>query len=424
MRFNRLADWLAWQETLHHVSIDLGLARVRSVATRLGITVPPFPLISVAGTNGKGSSVALLASIFQQAGYKVATYNSPHLLRYNERIQVESQEVSDTALIQAFDEVDQAREDTTLTYFEFGTLAAMLLFHEEKPDVVVLEVGLGGRLDAVNVFDADVGLITTIGLDHMAWLGHDRESIGREKAGIYRRGQPAICADPKPPASVAHVAQSIGALWYGLGKDFRFSVDADKWHWESNADGYYHGLPKPALAGAYQIQNAAGALMAIRLLRDHLPVSKDAVRRGLRSATLPGRFQIFSGQKNVTMVLDVAHNPQAAEVLADGLQESPCNGRTLAVVAMLGDKSIEGVLRALWTVVNSWYVSDLHVPRGATAETIMATILQISADADVHSFPTTGEAWRAARESACPGDQVVVFGSFHTVSEVLRMMKT
>nr|VFK54716.1 MAG: dihydrofolate synthase / folylpolyglutamate synthase [Candidatus Kentron sp. TUN]VFK58938.1 MAG: dihydrofolate synthase / folylpolyglutamate synthase [Candidatus Kentron sp. TUN]VFK59427.1 MAG: dihydrofolate synthase / folylpolyglutamate synthase [Candidatus Kentron sp. TUN] len=421
MRFNHLSDWLAWQETLHHKSVDFGLERIGRVAMRLGIDSTPFPIVSVAGTNGKGSCVALLESIFRQGGYRVGAYTSPHLLRYNERVRIMGHEVPDGELIRAFDEIDRARGETTLTYFEFGTLAAMVLFCRAELDVVVLEVGVGGRLDAVNLFDADLALVTTVGIDHVAWLGHDRETIAREKAGIFRPGRPAVCGDPHPPISLVDHADSIGAFLHCAGKDFRFFMEADGWRWEGGADSSYGSLPKPALAGRHQVQNAAAVLMAVELMR-HLLVSEDALRRGLCEVALPGRFQVFLGEDGITRILDVAHNQEAARTLARVLQGHPCDGRTLAVFAILEDKCIEAVLRAMWLVVDAWYVSDLDVPRGGTANEIVGVMSRIGVDVDVVSETTILEAYNTALRSAGSGDRIVVFGSFYTVGEVLESL--
>nr|VFK58715.1 MAG: dihydrofolate synthase / folylpolyglutamate synthase [Candidatus Kentron sp. UNK]VFK68538.1 MAG: dihydrofolate synthase / folylpolyglutamate synthase [Candidatus Kentron sp. UNK] len=425
MRFNHLSDWLAWQETLHYKTVDFGLDRIGRVAARLGKdTTLPFSVISVAGTNGKGSCVALLESIFGRAGYRVGAYTSPHLLRYNERIRIMGHEVSDEALVKAFEEIDRARGDTTLTYFEFGTLAAVILFCRAKLDLVVLEVGVGGRLDAVNLFDADLALVTTIGIDHVAWLGQDREAIGREKAGIYRPGCPAICGDPDPPISLVDHARSIGAFLYRIGKDFSFSVGATgKWHWDSPRGNSYRDLPKPALAGRHQTQNAAAVLMAIESMRDRFPISEEALRHGLDAVTLPGRFQVFEGKEGITRILDVAHNPEAARMLARTLQDSPCRGRTLAVFAILEDKDIEAVLRAMWPVVNAWYVSNLDAPRGGTARSIMMAMSRIDSNVHRHSANTVSDAYAMALRFAREGDRIVIFGSFHTVSEGLQSLE-
>nr|VFJ56009.1 MAG: dihydrofolate synthase / folylpolyglutamate synthase [Candidatus Kentron sp. FW] len=423
MRFNHLPDWLTWQETLHHKSVDFGLERIARVAARLGIITMPFPVISVAGTNGKGSCVALLESIFTEAGYRVGVYTSPHFLRYNERVRIMGHEVSDRALVRAFDEIDRARADTTLTYFEFGTLAAAILFCHATPDVVVLEVGVGGRLDAVNLFDADLALVTTVGIDHEAWLGHDREAIGREKAGIYRSGRPAVCGDPYPPVSLQNHAQSIGAVLHRARRDFWFSMETDGWCWNSVGSSY-EGLPRPTLIGRHQTQNAAAALMAIELMQDHLPVSEDALRRGIKAATLPGRFQRFLGADGVTRILDVAHNQEAAQMLACTLRDHPCDGRTLAVFAILEDKCIEAVLDAMRTVIDAWYVSNLNVPRGRSTGEIVMAMSRLGMGVHVDVATTVSGAYDAALRSAGPEDRLVIFGSFYTVSEVLESLRS
>nr|VFJ47656.1 MAG: dihydrofolate synthase / folylpolyglutamate synthase [Candidatus Kentron sp. DK] len=440
MRFDNVPDWLAWQERLHPVSVDLGLARVSLVAKRLGITHPPFPIVSVAGTNGKGSGVALLESIYRQAGYRTGAYTSPHLACYNERVRVAGCETSDEALLAAFEAIDAARADTTLTYFEFGTLAALWVFRQAQVDVGLLEVGLGGRLDAVNLFDADVALVMRIGIDHVDWLGPDRESIGREKAGIFRPGRPAICGDPAPPASIEAHARSLGAVFICAGRDFQHcpylpgddghgagrlfpsyavTCASGPWRWEGPGGVRHENLPNPALTGAHQRQNAAAAVMAVECLRERLPVSEGALRQGIAEASLPGRFQLLAGKDGITRILDVAHNPQAAEALAHALRDLPCRGRTLAVVAMLTDKDIAGVLRAMEPVVDAWYAAGIDAPRGAGAGE-MAAILSRIATGAVHRDATVADAYRAALQAAMPGDRVVVFGSFYTVGMVLR----
>lgn len=423
MRFHRLSDWLVWQEGLHHKAIDPGLERIGRVAARLGIVGGlPFPVISVAGTNGKGSCVALLESIFQAAGYRVGAYTSPYLLRYNERIRMMGREPTDEVLMSAFDEVDRARGDTTLTYFEFGTLAAMVLLGHAAPDVAILEVGMGGRLDAVNLLDADLALVATVGIDHVKWLGYDREAIGREKAGIFRSGRPAVCGDLDAPVSLVEHARAIGAPLYRQGKDFGFSRDGEGWRW-TDGDCVYQGLPKPRLIGEHQLQNAATVLMALRLMRERLPVSEDALRRGLGAARLPGRFGVFQGADGVTEILDVAHNREAAQALARTLEAHPCEGRTLAVFAILADKDVEAVLRPMWRLVDAWYVSDLPVPRGGTAGEIVSVMSRIATDVWVVCAGTVREAYEVARRAAMPGDRVVVFGSFYTVSDVLALVE-
>ena len=338
-----LTDWLARLEQLHPSTIELGLERVRRVKDALGLA-PAFPLIMVGGTNGKGSTCAYLEAILGAAGYRTGLYTSPHLLRYNERVRIAGREASDAELVAAFERVDAARGDTSLTYFEFGTLGAMVQFIAAGVDVAILEVGLGGRLDAVNVFDADVAVVTSVDLDHMDYLGDTREKIGFEKAGIYRGRRPAICADPAPPDSLLEHARRIGADLRCVGRDFFALREGDRWTYRGPAL-VWQDLPLPAMAGAYQLRNAAGALAALEAVRGRLPVSEAAIRQGLRAAQVPGRFQRIARAPEV--ILDVAHNPEAARALAATLREQPVTGRTLAVVGMLADKDAAAVFAAL-----------------------------------------------------------------------------
>lgn len=421
MRFDTLDAWLAWLEGLHPSRIELGLERVRRVATALGLgTALPCPVVAVAGTNGKGSSVALLEAILSAAGYRVAAYTSPHLLRYNERVRVGGREAGDAELCQAFARVDRARGDVSLTYFEFGTLAAFDHFARVRPDVAVLEVGLGGRLDAVNLVDGDVALVTGISLDHMDWLGHDRESIGAEKAGIFRPGRPAVCGDPDPPRSLSAVAATVGADLHLCGRDFGYVVDQDSGAWSWWGGGVRRdGLPAPALAGRFQYRNAAGVLMALHLLGDRLDVGQAALEEGLRRVFLPGRFQRLSVD-GVPCVLDVAHNPEGAQALARALAEYPVAGRTRAVTAILGDKDIDGMISSLAGVVDAWYLGALAVERAAPVELLRERIVLRGAGAPVAVCASVADAWRAALDASSPGDRVVAFGSFYTVGEILR----
>lgn len=414
MRFDTLSAWLAWQETLHPKAIDLGLERVRSVAERLDVLQPRHRVISVAGTNGKGSSVALLEAILSAAGLRVGTYTSPHLWRYNERIRIAGQEVEDTALMAAFARIDSARGETSLSYFEFGTLAAFDLMQQAELDVAVLEVGLGGRLDAVNILDADCALVTGIGIDHVEWLGPDRESIGREKAGIFRSGRPAICADPAPPASVRQQAQALAADWYALGEQFGFSVASEHWDWWG-PDVQLTQLPAPALPGRFQYQNAAGVLMALHSLAAQLPVTVQALHRGLRTLHLPGRFQCLPGP--VELCFDVAHNVQAAVALAENLASRPCRGRTHAVCALLADKDAAGIAEALREQVQAWYLAGLAGARAQSAAQLAACMGAAVTAPQLYPDPTA--ALNAARRQAEVGDRIVVFGSFHTIAELL-----
>lgn len=405
-------------ETLHPQEIKLGLDRIREVQKRLRAEQLPFPIVTVAGTNGKGSTVAMLESILHAAGYKVAAYTSPHLLDYNERVRIARLPVDDARLCAAFARVDHARHATPLTYFEFGTLAAIEVFRDARVDLAVLEVGLGGRLDAVNAWDADVAVITAIGIDHTEWLGPDRESIGREKAGVMRAGRAAVCSDPAPPASIAQAAQAIGARLYQLPRDFACERQGASWNWRSG-ESLRAGLPYPALRGDYQLDNAAGVLMALALLADRFPVTQAQVRAGLLDAALPGRFQTLPGTP--ARVLDVAHNPQAAQALAATLRQQRVPGRTLAVVGMLKDKPLREVLAVLAPGVDAWFLGSLpQTPRGASAEQLRAA-LPPSATASVHA--DVASAYRAALVQARSQDRIVVFGSFYTVGAILRSLQ-
>ncbi|HEY5790562.1 MAG TPA: bifunctional tetrahydrofolate synthase/dihydrofolate synthase [Gammaproteobacteria bacterium] len=409
-----LGDWLRRLEGLHPRSIDLGLERVGRVHAALGAP-RPARVVTVAGTNGKGSLVALLEAILAAAGYRVGAYTSPHLLRFNERVRIAGAEADDAALCAAFARVEAARGDTSLTYFEFTTLAALLLLAEAPLDVALLEVGLGGRLDAVNLVDPDVAVLTPIDLDHAEWLGNDRDSVGREKAGIMRSGVPAVLGDPDPPASVLACAAKLGAPLYRLGQEFRHAIDAHGWRWEGGGR-VRSSLPRPALAGAHQYANAATALMALECLADRLPVGQDAVRRGLLEVRLPGRFQVVPGP--VETVLDVAHNPHGARALAATLAARPCDGRTLAVVGMLADKALGETLAALQPLVHGWYLAPLEGPRGSPAARLATALGAV--EAEVSRCADVADALARAHAAARPGDRVVVFGSFLTVAAALR----
>lgn len=413
-RFATLNDWLSWQETLHPRAIELGLERVREVLQRLHPEPAPQVFITVGGTNGKGSCVAFLDAILRAAGYTVGAYTSPHLLRYNERIRINGAAVDDATLCQTFARIDAARADISLTYFEFGTLAALELFRQANVAVALLEVGLGGRLDAVNCVDADAALVTSIDLDHTEWLGPDRDPIGYEKAGIYRPGRPAICADPHPPAGLLDQARKMGTHLQLVGRDYAFARTDQGWRWWNNTL-QFDDLPLPTLVGDHQLGNAAAALATLISLADRLPVNAAAIRTGLAMARIPGRFEIFPG--TVEWILDVAHNPHAARALAANLRERPCTGQTLAIVGLLADKDAEGVIAALTEVVDGWYTVTLDGPRGRTA-TELAIVLQ-AVGIQAATCPDALAACRSAKRAAKPGDRIVVFGSFHTVAPVL-----
>lgn len=413
-RFGCLAEWLAWQEKLHVKEIDLGLSRCRRVAARLAIGKPNYLVISVAGTNGKGSSVEMLGSILTAAGYRVALYTSPHLLRYNERVRIAGKPVDDATLCDAFERVDAARGTTSLTYFEFGTLAALDIFQRSGIDVAVLEVGLGGRLDAVNMVNADVALITSIDIDHIDWLGASRESIGREKAGICRAERPLVVSDPDTPRSVLTHAEDVGAEAKLLGRDFQYQAGMDSWSWRSSA-AEFTALPKPALQGDFQVQNAAGVLMVLTALADRLSVDQAAIAAGLCNIKLPGRLQVLPGP--VTCLLDVAHNPESARELATWLAAHPISGRQHFVVGMLKDKDSRTVFAALQPLADAWYLATLGSPRGADAQTLAGAL---PAGIEAQCFVSVAEALRSARQNATAGDRIVVTGSFLTVADALR----
>lgn len=416
-----LADWLAHLERLHPKTIDMGLERVRGVWARMAAGArPAFPLITVGGTNGKGSTCAFLECMLRRAGYRTASYTSPHLLRYNERVRLDGRAVDDARLCAAFEQVERQRADTALTFFEFGTLAAMQVFVEAGVDVAVLEVGLGGRLDAVNLFDADVAVITSIGIDHIEYLGPTRESIGHEKAGIYRAGRPAVCGDRDPPATLLAHAARIGARLLRAGVDY--DVEAHERHWDYlSAERSRRGLPWPALTGRIQLSNAATAITALDALRERVPVDTGALRRALVEVELPGRFQVLPGRPCV--ILDVSHNPDAARHLAGNLAEQGRFGATLAVLGMLRDKDIDGVVRHLLPVVQAWFVATLGGPRGADAGRLRQSILAAAPQARVSAFDSPAEAFAAARAMAQPDDRIVALGSFLTVADILAHLQ-
>ncbi|MCO6414034.1 MAG: bifunctional tetrahydrofolate synthase/dihydrofolate synthase [Thiogranum sp.] len=413
-RFNSLDQWLQWQETLHPSAIDLGLERVERVAERLDCRNPGSLAITVGGTNGKGSALAMLEAILLRAGYRVGCYTSPHLFLYNERLRLQGEPVPDATLCDAFDRVDKARGDISLTYFEFGTLAALDIMRQEQPDVALLEVGLGGRLDAVNIVDADAAVLTSIGIDHTDWLGPDRESIGREKAGIFRAGKPAICGDASPPQSVRDEARRLGADLRVLGADYRLQESARGWHWQGR-HSRFRDLPRPALAGAHQLANAASVLMVLEMLGEQLPVSREAIESGLKWVALPGRIQKINGR--VEQVLDVSHNAQAALALADTLRHMPAAGRTYAVMGMMKDKNVQSFVSALQAEIAGWYAVGLEPERASKPQQLAADIRTVVGAAPVACCASVDEAIDRLRGTVKPGDRILICGSFHTVAE-------
>ncbi len=410
-----LADWLAWQDQCHPKSIDLGLDRIRRVAKALDLLPAPYQVVTVAGTNGKGSSVAYVEALLRRLGKRVGAYTSPHLVRYNERIRIEGSEASDEALVSAFEAIDAVRGSVSLSYFEFGTLAALYLFREARVDVAVLEVGLGGRLDAVNVVDPDVALITQIGLDHMAWLGPDREAIGVEKAGILRPGRPAVLSDPKPPRSVIDRAGVLGVPLRRLGIEFRAAVEDPEGRWTLQGQGYtWEALAPPGIAGAPQYANAAGAVEAVRALG--LDPSRNLAEAAVSSVRLPGRLQRISGHPE--WILDVAHNPDACETLAASLRAARHPGRTVALMAVLADKAPDAMAARLRDAFDAWVVGTAPGPRGLPAIRLADAVRAALPSATVCCAEPLGEALRLAREQAGPDGRVVAFGSFYAVAAV------
>ena len=413
-----LQDWLTHCEALHPTAIDLTLERVRDVAQRMALRLS-MPVITVAGTNGKGSTCAMLETILREAGYHTGLYTSPHLVHFEERCRLDGENTSAEALIPHFERVEAARQGVTLTYFEFTTLAILDRLAAAAPDVVILEVGLGGRLDAVNLIDADCAIITSIDLDHAEFLGHDRESIGREKAGIMRTGRPVVVSDPMPPTSVLDRAREIDARLVRLGHDFQVSGDRQQWSWRGQ-QRRYSGLAYPALRGANQLINAAGVLAALEALHDRIPVTAQAVRNGLALVELPGRFQIVPGQP--TLVLDVAHNPHAAAALAENLDAMGFYPRTHAVFGAMADKDVAAMFARLAPLIDVWHFTDLPTARAASAEQLRQAYERMPARAGVvlHSHSTPQVALDAAVSTADPTDRIVVFGSFYTVGGVLQ----
>lgn len=403
-----LATWLCYLENLHSKTIELGLTRVQKVAATLDVLKPAPMVFTVAGTNGKGTTCRTLEMMLIAAGYSVGVYSSPHLLRYTERVRVQNEELDEAYHTAAFAEIEAARGETSLTYFEYSTLSALLLFKQLNVDVVILEVGLGGRLDATNIVDADIAVITSIALDHTDWLGPDRESIGREKAGVFRGGIPAIVGEPDMPHTIADVAAEKGAALLRRGVDWNYQVSDASWSFK-DANGELADLPAPLVPQP----NAATALAALRA--SVLDVSEAAIREGLKNATLPGRFQIISQAPRV--ILDVAHNPHAAAYLAQRLAQLPKQGRVLAVIGMLHDKDIAGTLACLATQVDSWYCAPLEGPRGATAQQLIEHL------GHGEVYDSVAQAWFAAMAAAKEDDTVLVCGSFHTVAHVMEALK-
>lgn len=449
-----LPTWLSYLETLHPVGIDMGLDRIRQVAQRLDLDLRAT-VITVAGTNGKGSTCAMLEAILLAAGYKVGVYSSPHLHAYNERIRVQGIMAADQAITAQFARIEQARGKVSLTYFEFATLAALAVFQEQNVDVAVLEVGLGGRLDAVNLVDSDCAVITSVDIDHAEYLGDTREQVGWEKAHIFRPGKPAICADPVPPATIADYAHQIGADLWQFGQDFNYSGDQLQWAY-GGREHRRAGLAYPSLRGINQLLNASAALAALESLRLRLPVPAQAIRVGLARASVPGRFQILAGMPCI--IFDVAHNPHAAGALAQNLDSMPAYPKTFAVVGMYKDKDVPGVLRKLVGRIDHWFCAGIEQERGLSGEQLAEHVRAVLDDPDlgvplveplqahpsgtrlrpavkpaarapdkrtalVSSYKCPLQAYEAARKQASDNDRIVVFGSFAIVGPVLHAVQ-
>ena len=411
-------QWLAYIEALHPKSIAMGLERVSEVAHRLDLN-PSFPIVTVAGTNGKGSTCAMLSAIYIEAGYQVGCYTSPHLIHYNERVRTGrlgvTQDITDDDLCVAFAAVENARGEVPLTYFEMGTLAAMWHFCQLKLDIVILEVGLGGRLDAVNVFEPTCSIVTTIDLDHMDYLGDTREKIALEKAGVFRPNKLAICGDDNPPKSLLDYAAKIGAPLQLINRDFKVKKIASGWQYSD--ESLTVDLPKLVMNGDFQLNNAACAMRAVHYMREILPASQASIHAAFQAVQLTGRFHQI--KTNPIIIVDVAHNPHAAQSLAHNLAHTSCTGNTLAVFAMLADKDIEGVVQAVLPQIHSWYVADINSARGAKASNLVDILLKYKQKTDIHSYPDVASALAAVCKVTRKNDRIAVFGSFYTVADAI-----
>lgn len=424
MKFNNLQSWLSWQESLHFTDIELGLDRIQQVADQLGIPSSwHCPVITVAGTNGKGSSVALLESMFLAAGYRVGSYTSPHLLHYNERIKINAEPVSDQLICEAFEQVEQARlkaGEISLTYFEFGSLAALLILQQAGLDVVVLEVGLGGRLDAVNIIDADIALITPVALDHQGWLGDNREAIAAEKAGIIKSTSSVICSDPEPATAVVERARSLQVPAFYINREYRF-VPANNGFQFSSPAGIIKHLPPPNLSGQFQLNNAAAAIMVSQLLIKELPLTAEAIAKGLLQVQLAGRFQTLAQAPEI--IVDVAHNPHAVAALVENLQSRPCKGRTLAVLAMLEDKAICDSLAVIDQQIDHFYLVGLEGNRALSVDELNQRVQQCVSNDKLSAENSVAQALERAIHTAGVEDRIIVFGSFLTVTAAIEQLQ-
>ena len=413
-----LHDWIGYIETIHPSTIDLTLERIKVVIERLNLDIS-FPILTIGGTNGKGSTCSILESIYREAGYKVACYTSPHFLHFNERIKIQAVAVTDELICEAFSRIESAREGVTLTYFEYGTIAAMIIFSEAHVDVAILEVGLGGRLDAVNVFDADCSIVTTVDLDHMDYLGHTREAIGFEKAGIYRTEKTAICGDFDPPQSLIKHAELIHADLKIIGKDFGYEAHHDSFDFLIDST-FVMNVPLPKLQGDFQLANATNALMAVKAMEDILPLTEISIQKGITLTLLPGRFQEV--KKMPSLIFDVAHNPQAARSLSHNLKTHVVPGKTIAVFSILKDKDIFGVINVLNLDIDDWFIAEIQNERAASIETISNTIQKINPSAHIEAFKNIQEAYQFASKEVTRNDRIIVFGSFFTVADIMKII--
>lgn len=409
MYFSTLNEWLTWITQLHHIDIELGLDRVKKVADRLDILTFPCKIICVAGTNGKGSTVAGLEIIYLEAGYKVGSFTSPFLFKYNEQVKINGKEINDQFFCDTFKKINLHRGDISLTPFEFTTLAALSIFKQHKLDLILLEVGLGGRLDAVNILDTDISIVTNIGIDHTEWLGSTRETIAFEKAGIFRANKTAICGDFSPPPTLIQQANQLAAPLFCQGKEFYYQEIENQWSWHY-AKIHYEYLPKTTLA----LQNMSTVLMAVSLLQPLLPIEDKIIYRALKKVYLPGRIQVIPGK--ITKIFDVSHNPDAVNFLSQFLKKNPILGKTYAVFSMLADKDIMASIETINQQIHHWFVAPLLTKRAASTE-LLRKIFQHTTIVKVSFFPSIKEAYLEACSIARPIDRVVIFGSFHTVAE-------
>ncbi len=414
MNLSTLSEWLTYIASIHTQVIDLGLARVKTVAQKLDLLSPPCPVVMVGGTNGKGSTVAGLEAIYRAADYRTGAFTSPFLFKHNEEVRIDGVDASDDLFCEAFSKIEEARGDISLTLFEFNTLAALFIFKKFPLDIWILEVGLGGRLDAVNILDADVAIVTSISIDHVEWLGDTREKIAIEKAGIFRKNHPAVCGDIDPPVSLIEYARQHQVPLFCQGKDFFYLETENTWSFHYGKKNDTH-LPRNTLS----TQNMASVLMAITLLQPRLPVSIEKVQQGLQNTKLIGRIQIIEGP--IIHIYDVAHNAGSVALLAKRLKEMPCQGKTRAVFSMLADKDIQTCLQEMCNVIDIWYVAPLTVKRGASEKTLKEYFEKMKMR-NVYFYSSIQAAYEAAKNKAIENDRIIVFGSFHTVSEVQAIL--